>query len=177
MGDERSRHGVTIDLPAESPLRKLDDSKPTLVVLLRSFGCTFCREALADVAAAKRSLDAAGANVAFVHVESDGDAEPWFEKYGLRDVMHISDPTSAHYRAFGLDRTHASAMVDPTVWARGAACAVQHGFGVQNYEMMRRQPGVFVVQGDRVLAEYRHRTPADRPDYVALIDSARTLVQ
>jgi hypothetical protein len=60
------------------------------------------------------------------------------------------------------------------VWARGALCALEHGFGVQDYEMMRRQPGVFLLHGDRVLAEYRHRTPADRPDYLALIRASQT---
>ena len=40
-------------LPADSPLRGDWPDRPTLVVLLRSFGCTFCREAMADVAAAQ----------------------------------------------------------------------------------------------------------------------------
>jgi hypothetical protein len=167
----------TVSLPADSPLRRLADTTPTLVVLLRSFGCTFCREALADVAAVRQAIADAGAHVAFVHAEPAADAEPWFAKYGLGDVMRISDPARAHYRAFGLDRTRATAIVDPSVWARGAACAIAHGFGVQDYEMMRRQPGVFLVKGDRVLAEYRHQTPADRPDYVALVHTAETFIQ
>jgi hypothetical protein len=50
----------------DSPLRGLA-GRPALVVLLRSFGCTFCREAMADVAAAKHAIHDAGANVAFVH--------------------------------------------------------------------------------------------------------------
>jgi hypothetical protein len=168
MGDEGSRDRVNLEWPAGSPLRPLAASKPTLVVLLRSFNCTFCREALADVAAVKASIDAAGANVAFVHAEPADEAAPWFAKYGLTDVVRISDPARAHYHAFGLDRTRATAIADPSVWVRGASCALEHGFGAQDYEMMRRQPGVFLVQGDRILAEYRHRTPADRPDYVAL---------
>jgi len=155
----------------------LDDSKPTLLIFLRSFGCTFCREALADVASAKQAIKEAGANIAFVHSESAVDADRWFEKYGLHDVVRISDPTLAHYRAFGLGRTKAASLVDPLVWVRGASCALSHGFGVQTVEMMRRAPGVFLVQGDRILSEFRHRSPADRPDYVAIIRSAQTLVQ
>lgn len=172
-----TRSGRAIDLPADSPIRQLAESKPTLVVLLRSFNCTFCREALADISRIKTSIDAAGADVAFVHAESNEEAHRWFVKYQLADVVHVGDPSRAHYRAFGLDRTAAASMVDPIVWGRGAVSALEHGFGMQDYEMMRRQPGVFVVQHDRVLAEFRHRTPADRPDYLGLIDSARTLVQ
>ena len=168
MGRERSSDRLKL---------RFDDSKPTLVVFLRSFGCTFCREALADVAAVKPKIDAAGANIAFVHTESAAEADPWFARYGLSDVLHISDPTLEHYRAFGLGRTRATSIIDPLVWVRGASCALSHGFGVQTVEMMRRAPGVFLVQGDRILSEYRHRTPADRPDYVALIESAKTHVQ
>jgi peroxiredoxin len=162
---------TSIAYPPDSPLAAI--TKPVLVVLLRSFGCTFCREAMADVAAAKAAIREAGADVAFVHSESNQEADPWFVKYGLTDVLHISDPDLAHYRAFGLGRTRATSLVDPLVWTRGAASALAHGFGVQNPEMMRRQPGVFLVHGGRVLAEYRHRTPADRPDYLALV-RART---
>lgn len=157
----------TVDLPGESPLRKLKDD-PVLVVLLRSFGCTFCREAMADVAAVKPQLDAAGVTVAFVHGATPDEAEPWFAKYRLADVVKVSDPGLDHYRAFALGRTGAGALVDPVVWARGAVCALSHGFGTQTAQQMRQLPGVFVLRGRDVLAEYRHRSPADRPDYVAL---------
>ena len=159
--------GTAITYPPGSPLGAM--TKPTLVVLLRSFGCTFCREAMADVAAVKAAIRDAGADVASVHSESNEEANPWFAKYGLTDVLHISDPNLDHYRAFGLGRTKATSLVDPLVWTRGAASALAHGFGVQNTEMMRRQPGVFVVEDGRVLAEFRHRSPADRPDYLALV--------
>ena len=166
---------MTLDLPPGSPLRGLAAQSPALVVFLRSFGCTFCREAMADVAAARDDIRATGAAVAFVHGGSPADADRWFAKYGLADVTRISDPTLAHYRAFGLGRTGVQALVDPRVWTRGAVCAVSHGFGAQTPEMMRQLPGIFVVRGDRIVAEYRHRTPADRPDYLRLVREAATM--
>jgi len=159
-----------ISLPPDSPLRGLA-GRPTLVVLLRSFGCTFCREAIADVAAAKPAIHDAGANIAFVHSASPFEAAPWFAKYGLDDVMIVSDPDLEHYRAFGLGKAGTAALVAPRVWARGAVCALSHGFGAQSPEMLRQLPGVFLLRDDRVLAEYRHRTGADRPDYLALVRS------
>jgi hypothetical protein len=167
---------IDIDLPAGSPLRQLAD-RPTLVILLRSFGCTFCREAMADVAAAKQSIRDAGAQVAFVHGATPQEAAPWFHKFNLDDVVTISDPDLAHYRAFGLGRTSAGALVDPRVWTRGAVCAISYGFGAQTSTMMRQLPGVFLVQGDRVISAYRHRSPADRPDYLALVRYADTALQ
>jgi peroxiredoxin len=159
----------TLSLPAGSPLRALAAESPVLVVFLRSFGCTFCREAMADVAAVRDEIRASGAAVAFVHGASDDEAAPWFAKYGLSGITRISDPSLDHYRAFGLGRTGVEALVDPRVWTRGAVCAISHGFGGQSAEMMRQLPGVFVLHGDRILAEYRHRSPSDRPDYVALL--------
>lgn len=162
-------------LPESSPLRGV--SRPVLVTLLRSFGCTFCREAIADIAQIKTSIRDLGAEIAFVHSEPAHEAQPWFAKYGVEDAIRISDPQLEHYRAFGLGRTAATALIDPKVWARGAASALSHGFGVQTPAMMRRQPGVFVIHAGRILAEYRHSSPADRPDYLALLNAAKTLIQ
>jgi hypothetical protein len=158
-----------VHLPVDSPLRALAERAPTLVVLLRHFGCTFCREAIADVARSRDAIREAGASVAFIHGASAAAAEPWFRDAALADAVVISDPELEHYRAFGLGRTGAQALVDPKVWARGAVCALSHGFGPQPAELMRQLPGVFLVQHDRVLAEYRHGSPADRPDYVSLL--------
>ena len=127
---------------------------------------------MADVAAIKHAVHDAGANIAFVHGASSIEAAPWFAKYGLDDVMAVSDPALEHYAAFGLGRTSAAALVDPAVWTRGAVCAFSHGFGTQTAVMMRQLPGVFVVQRDRVIAEFRHRSPADRPDYLSILRAA-----
>ena len=173
MGRDSGPDGVA--LPADSPRHDLQ--RPALVVLLRSFGCTFCREAMADVAAIKSSIRDSGAEIAFVHGADRAEADPWFQKYGLADVIQISDPQRDHYRAFGLGRTHPTSLVDPRVWSRGAVCAWSHGFGAQTPEMMRQLPGVFVVKDGRIMAEFRHRSPADRPDYLALIRSAKSPLQ
>lgn len=159
-----------VSLPVDSPLRALTDRSPTLVVFLRHFGCTFCREAIADVARVRDGIRKAGAAIAFVHSSPPEDAEAWFHDSALADALLISDPQLSHYRAFGLGQTAPQSLIDPKVWARGAQCAMLHGFGMQPAEMLRQLPGAFVVQRDRVLAAYRHSSPADRPDYLALLD-------
>jgi len=54
------------------------------------------------------------------------------------------------------------------VWRRGAeAVAAGHGLGRIVGDAMQ-MPGVFVLDGGRVVEEFRHRTAADRPDYVAM---------
>jgi hypothetical protein len=172
VGGFGRRDGVKLDLPPGSPIAAVAADSPALVIFLRSFGCTFCREAMDDVSRRQKEIRETGAGIVFVHAASPEEAAPWFAKYGLSGVTTISDPDLAHYKAFGLGRTSAATMVDPEVWMRGAACAISHGFGAQSYAMMRQLPGIFVVQGTEILAEFRHRSPADRPDYIALLQSS-----
>src|SRR5512134_2772778 len=105
-----ARSGQALDLPPDSPLRGLAAETPALVVFLRSFGCTFCREAMADIAAVASAIRDAGAAIAVVHGGTPDEAGPWLAKYGLQDVTQISDPDLAHYRAFGLGRTSPQAL-------------------------------------------------------------------
>lgn len=110
-----------------------------------------------------------------MHAVSPEEADPWFARAGLADLVRISDPALAHYRAFGLGLTGAGELVSPRVWARGTACALAHGFGAQPGRMLRQLPGVFVILGDRILAAFRHRSPADRPDYLGLIAASTSI--
>ena len=54
-----SQTGQTLAALAERPL---------FLVFLRHFGCTFCREAVADLAGKRQSIEAKGAPLAFVHL-------------------------------------------------------------------------------------------------------------
>ena len=49
-----------------------------MLVFLRHFGCTFCRETLADVARHRDAIAATGAQVAFVHMSRPAEADRWF---------------------------------------------------------------------------------------------------
>jgi hypothetical protein len=128
---------------------------------------------LADVAASRAAIEATGTPVAFVHASTPVEADQWFARAGLATMARVSDPGLAHYRAFGLDTTGVGALLNPRVWLRGAVCAARHGFGPQPGHLIRQLPGVFVVHGRRVLAEFRHASPSDRPDYVGMIGRAK----
>ena len=110
--------------------------------------------------------------MAFVHGTTPEQAEPWFARAGLAGTPRVSDPSLAHYKAFGLETTGMAELLNPRVWIRGASCAARHGFGPQPLELIRQLPGVFVVHGPRILGEFRHTSPADRPDYPGLISRA-----
>jgi len=106
--------------------------------------------------------------IAIAHQGSDAQAEAFFAGYGLGDVARVSDPDRALYRAFHLRRGGLRDVVGPAVWRRGTeAVAAGHGLGRIAGDAMQ-MPGVFVLEGGRVVKAFRHRTAADRPDYVAM---------
>jgi peroxiredoxin len=157
----RSQHGRT--------LADISNDKPVLITFLRHSGCTFCREALADVAQARQKIEAKGLRLAFVHMSSESEGAPLFESYELGDVDRFSDPERRLYQAFDLQRGRASQLLGPTIWWRGflAAIVARHGFGRIQGDGFQ-MPGVFVLYQGRIIASYRHATAADRPDYEQL---------
>jgi len=139
-------------------------------VFLRHFGCTFCREALADVAAARERLEAAGARVTLVHMAGDREAHTFIARYGLADVARVSDPERQLYRAFELRRGRLGQLFGAKVWWRGLRAGLLDGHGVgalagDGFQM----PGAFVVHEGRIVRRFAHDSAADRPDYCALV--------
>lgn len=128
---------------------------------------------MAEVGELKPQIETRGTAIAFVHPESPDVARPWFDRYGLGDVLHVSDPTLRLYGVFGLGNMRMFMLVHPSVMVSGAASALTHGFGYQPPGLLRQLGGAFVVHRDRVLAAFRHQSSADRPDYLNLVESGR----
>ena len=149
-------------------LAKLSMQGPILLLLLRHSGCVFCREAIADAAAALPQIDAAGARLVLVHQGDDDTLRPLLERYGLGKIDRVSDPAKSLYRALDLPRGTIGQLFGPPVWGRGlAAVLAGHGIGPlvgDGFQM----PGAFLIRDGRVVAAYRHRHAADRPDCGAL---------
>jgi peroxiredoxin len=145
----------------------LSQSAPVLVVFLRHFGCTFCREALHDLATKRAEIEKHGVQLAVVHMGTDDEAEYVLGKYQLADIHRVRDPLQRLYSAFELRRGTWGQLLGWKVLRRGMQAAIVEGHGVgklmaDSFQM----PGVFLLWKGRVQAEYRHKTAADRPDYI-----------
>jgi hypothetical protein len=143
--------------------------QPLLIVFLRHFGCTFCREALADLAEARQRIESRGTRLVLVHMSSDEDAAAFFAGYGLADVTRVSDPDRELYRAFDLRRGTLRQLFGARVWWRGWRAGVRdgHGVGVLQGDGLQ-MPGAFLVSRGRIVHACRHESAADRPDYCSL---------
>ncbi len=152
----------------------LSKESPLLVVFLRHFGCTFCRETLSHLQDRREAIEAKGAKLVLVHMGDEDEAVGLLGKYGLEAVPRISDPEAALYRAFDLQRGTFVQLFGFRVLWRGMNAALLAGHGVgrttgDGFQM----PGVFLLYRGKVLAGFRHRTVADRPDYEALASFAQ----
>jgi hypothetical protein len=150
-------------------LYNLTHRGPVLLVFLRHFGCTFAREAMHDLAARRVAIEAAGARPVIVHMAHPELGASMLARYGLGDIAHVSDPSRDLYRAFDLERGSLGQLFGPKNWVRGLlACMVtgqQLGRVVGDGMQMA---GVFLVHRGRIVRSFRHRSAADRPDYVTL---------
>lgn len=162
FGETRTESGRT--------LLELVDERPVLLVFLRHFGCTFCRQAIDDVSQVRGKLAERGVQVAFVHLGSPERAKPYFDYYKLADVERVSDPDGSLYRdpVFALVRVNLLHMIRPAVWIgwlRGAVFKYRIGLLKEDIQQM---PGVFFLKNRAIANVFRHRTIADRPDYLGL---------
>lgn len=162
--------------PAGATLREFSHNHPTLVVFLRHLGCPFCRETLMDLRARRSYLDKRGIRLVLVHMAADEEAGKLFSRYGLGDVIRISDPERKFYRAFGLQEGDWGQILGPRIWWRGFQAAILRGLGWGKPRgSVRQLPGVFLIHKGRVVLDFRHETSADRPDYDRMAESVGRL--
>jgi hypothetical protein len=161
-------------------LGELSQSGPVLIVFLRHTGCTFCREAIADVATIRPRVEANGATLALVHMgdESVPAHVAAFNRPELRDVPRVSDPDRALYAAAGLGRGSLGQLFGLRVWLRGFRAGVVDGHWVgslvgDGFQM----PGVFLMDHGKVVRSFIHRDASDRPDYASLACSPLAAAQ
>jgi peroxiredoxin len=154
-----SQSGQTLATLAERPL---------FVVFLRHFGCTFCREAVADLAEKRHTIEGKGVSLAFVHLGTEEKARWFFKPYDMLDVPRFSDPDGRLYQAFGLLRAELRQYLNSesirrmlSAWLRGHFV----GFPAGDIE---RMPGTFLIDHGEIQKAFRHKRVSDRPDYLSL---------
>lgn len=153
-------------------LSDLSQEKPVLLVFLRFFGCSFCREAISDIAKRREKLEAQDFRIVVVHMANQVEvAEKFFKRYKLFPIDHIPDPELEYYKAFGLGRTTPKQLMGLMNWIRGFQASILEGHGgdpdLNNPELGDglQMPGVFVLYKSEIRRSFIHRFPYDRPDY------------
>ena len=152
------------------------EASPVLLVFLRHAGCTFCREALSDIAAVRNEIESAGTRIVLVHMGDRAEIRNVIARYGLSDLECVCDPEQRLYNAFGLVKGSWGQLFGPKVWFRGVIAGLFRGHGLGKPVVDETQmPGVFYIDKAWIVRRFRHKSAADRPCYTDLCnDSAQT---
>lgn len=157
LGQLRDQNGRT--------LADIANERPTVVMLLRHTGCTFCREALALAAARQRDVADAGYSMAVVGMSPHPDTLAQVaSRHGLHDASFIADPDRVLYRALELQRGSFLELFGPRVWMGGLRALLRgHGVGMLQGDGFQ-MPGAFVIHHGHVVRSFRAAAASDQPD-------------
>jgi hypothetical protein len=131
---------------------------------------------VADVARDRAAISASGTQVAFVHMHPESLARDYFSRYGLDDMLRVSDPGCGLYTAFGLTRAGAGHWLSWAVLRRyiNAIFRGGHRPGYVGGDVLQ-MPGAFLVRDGTIVNACRPATLAHRLDVLEMIrGEART---
>ena len=149
-------------------LSEISEKNPVMLVFLRHFGCTFCREAVSEISKNRSKITADGTEIAFVHMGIEEQANAFFLKYNVEDASRFSDPGKRLYEAFGLGRGSLTQLIGPKVALRGVSAFFSgHGIGPIVGDSMQ-MPGTFLVYRGKIVKAFVNTTAGDRPNYMEL---------
>jgi AhpC/TSA family len=152
-------------------LADMSEGQPIMLVFLRHFGCTFCREALGDLYRLQSQIAARGVRPVVVHMVDDTVAEQHMTKFGLGHIARVSDPSKALYGAFELRRGTFGQLYGIDTWVEGMRAGLLEGHSVGSEVGDNTQmPGVFLVHKGEIIRAFRHATASTRADFCALAE-------
>jgi hypothetical protein len=154
-------------------LLTLSEARPILVTLTRHSGCTFCKEMLADLAAAAPRIKAQGIGLAIVTMDPSSANLMRSHEQGLRDASWVSDPERVLYRALDLRRGTILQLFGPRVWLSGIVATLRGHFVGPLVGDGFQMPGAFVIHRGEVVKAFRHAAASDRADFAAMTCEVR----
>lgn len=144
-----------------------------LLIFLRQFGCTFCREMLQEVSENLNKINDLGLEPVFVHMSSEYFADQMADLYKLKSCRFISDPEQIMYDAFNLKRVSTLHFLHPlniyrllhSSFVRGNIWGRIQGDGFQ-------MPGIFIIRKNKIIKSFRHKLVSDKPDIINLAQAS-----
>lgn len=147
-------------------LSSLWQEKPLLLAFTRHFGCTQCKEMLAELVNGHEKISQAGLNLAVINQGTPATTALFADKYapGLR---MLSDPERKSYEAYGLERGNLfQTFLNPKVWS-AISEARKKGFQVETPpegQNAMQMSGTFIIStSGKILLPYYYDHIADHP--------------
>ncbi len=126
-------------------------------------------QAVSEIRDKRSEIAATGAQLAFVHMGSEEQAQKFFSKFGLQDEQRVSDPGQSIYGEFSLQRGRLGQLFGWKVWKRELRDRVMLKNGISKVIGDSFQlPGVFLIHHSEVLKTFRHESVADEVNWVEM---------
>lgn len=174
--DEDRLNQIIKSLPQTNniDLIKMTYEQPVLLVFLRHFGCTFCREALSDISNIHEQVLEIGVKVVFVHMVDKETANTHLSLFNLGDNIHLGDPDKVLYQYFGVQKGKLRQLYGLSVMMRGFKAGVidGHGHAFKAIGDIDQMPGLFMLYKGSIIRSYVYHLSSDRPDYLEFIEFA-----
>lgn len=148
--------------PGGQSIAELSRQSPVLLMLVRHFGCTFCREAMADLSEQQSALAERSVTPVVVHQSDVERGRAFLIKYGLNNVYQISDPEKHLYRGLGLPRGSFTQLFGLSSILAGLGAA-KHGVGKLEGDGFQ-MPGAFVIRDGKIVETYGYAHAGDKVD-------------
>ncbi len=157
-------------LQEDVSLYELSHKQPIMLVFLRHFGCTFCREMLLEISKNKKHIEDKGVKIIFIHQLSVCEANQYFEKYNLQNVSSVSDPELMLYKGFYLQRGKLSQIFGWKDIKNLLFRTNLFKLGISSFkdEDPFQMPGVFVVKNGEIVQKFVHTSVSDKVPFKEL---------
>lgn len=140
-------------------LLELSNDQNVLLVFVRHFGCTFCRETVSEIAKIDEAIIGKKLTLVYVHMSDIGHGDEFFNQYYNHPVHHISDPAKKLYQSLNLKRGSLMQIFGPMTWIRGIYAGLIKGHGLGQPEGDSLQlGGVFVLSKGQIIFEQKFPT-------------------
>ena len=150
----------------------ISENNLVFLVFLRHFGCVFCRESLVDLSKKMELFKSQNITPVFVHMTDPSTAESFFKEYHWEHVIHVSDPETRFYLAFGLVKGRFNQLFGLKTLVRGFEVAATKGIfpTLTTIGDGFQMPGIFLVHKGEIIKKFIHLSAADVPPYLELAD-------
>lgn len=168
----------TMDTNKQNNLYKLSEQQPVLLVFLRHFGCSFCRDTLMRIGELRKGIEDKQIKIVLVNMYDNATAEDNLKEYNLADLDYIADEESILYKTFKLRRATFSQIFGIKVFIKMLKIFFIKGTFSSLTEQADtfQMPGIFLVKNGNIIQQYNYTSIADTPPILEIIEDA-TLIQ
>jgi len=151
-----------INLKSDTFRGNLADNQ-TLLVLLRHFGCLFCREMVADLREIS-SKQAPHGSILFIYQGTVAEGREFFAEH-WPSAHAIADGPLRFYQAFGIPKISLGQLLTPAVWRKGMKTLSKgHLPGIPRGHV-RQMPGLLLIENEHLVWRHDFEHAGDHPKF------------